>query len=407
MNRISRIIFIVSLFTILVIVPISFFEETIYIGTIIESFYVIAIFITIRLKFDKNEKKLGIIILLYSFTALMNLFFIQNRSVIYTLNKIIPILFMYIIIGYSNRYRINMEETIKWIQFLMNFIVIASFIMYLIGYSSIRVENGAIQFIPNSFFQASYGESRLAWIFTHKSRFAIFCFLNIGYLLNNKYIGSKTKKFCILMSLFDIYLSSSKTILGIAIIVMGLNYLSNNFTTKKEKLLKYSVSIFLIIFVGSIIPKVIEVLSSTRDVESLGGRLYIWEAGMRKAINNFWGIGQFDSSNWLTTEKLPGGVYTHAHNMFINEIIERGMVPGLFFVLIFVYLIFMYKNKINRNILIGCIISSFMDNTLTSELSYIFWLIMLINYLYEKEILNKMYDIKGEKNEEKSLSNRA
>ncbi|XZH20400.1 O-antigen ligase family protein [Clostridium perfringens] len=406
MNRITRILFIVSLFAILAIIPISFCGEYIYISTIIELFYIIAICITVRLSFDKNEKKLGIIILLYSFTALTNLFFIRNRSIIYTLNKIIPIVFMYIIIGYSNRYKIEVKKTIKWIQFIMNFIVIVSFVMYIIGYSGIRIENGAIQFIPNSFFQTSYGESRLAWIFTHKSRFAILCFLNIGFLLNNRYIKSKTKKVCILISLFDIYLSSSKTILGIAIIVMGIAYLNNNFITKKEKLLKYSVSIFLIIFIVNIIPKIIKVLSNTRDVASLGGRLYIWEAGIRKAINNFWGIGQFDNSNWLTTEKLPGGVYTHAHNMFINEIIERGILPGLFFILIFLYLIFMYKNRINKNILIGCILSSFMDNTLTSELSYVFWFIMLINYLYEKEILNKVYNVKGEKNEEESLSNR-
>ena len=406
MNRISRIIFIVSLFTILVIIPINFCEETIYIGTIIELLYISMIFITIKLKFDKKEKKLGVIVLLYSFTALINLFFIKNRSIIYTLNKIIPISFMYVIIGYSNRYKINMEKVIKWIQFLMNFIVVSSLIMYLMGYSSIRIESGSIQFISNSFFKASYGETRLAWIFTHKSRFAIFCFLNIGFLLNNRYIRLKNRNLCILISLVDIYLSSSKTILAISIIIMALDYLNNDFTTKKEKLLKYSVSIFLIIFIGSIMPKIIRNLLKTRDVGSLGGRLYIWEAGMRKAINNFWGIGEFNSSNWLTTEKLPGGLYTHAHNMFINEIIERGMVPGIFFILIFIYLMFLYKNKINRNILIGCFIASFMDNVLTSELSYIFWLIMLINYIYEKQVLNKMYYIKGEKNEEKSLPNR-
>ncbi|WP_338598234.1 O-antigen ligase family protein [Clostridium baratii] len=207
--------------------------------------------------------------------------------------------------------------------------------------------------------------------------------------MKNKNLKKSKKYILIFISLIDIYFSSSKTILIISFIILLNNYMKNNLNEKKQKFLKYSLITLAIPIICLLVPKVISKLSESRDVNSLGGRVYIWEAGIHKSVNDFWGIGRFDSLNWITTDKLPGGLYTHAHNMYINEMIERGIIPGIIFTLIFVYMIFMFKNSLNRYILIGCFLSSMMDNILTSEISYIFWLMMFINYEYEKYYYNK------------------
>lgn len=390
MKKIMNLIILMYLLGIVFIVPIDINNTTIYSGTIINSIFIIVIIFKLpQFKFTNIEKILSVLVFLYCITSMLNLFFMEEKYIFYTINKLIPLVSLVLLIGYSNSNNIDINRIFRYLLVFMSLIIVGSFIMYIIGYSGIKIINGRITLLSNQYYIDMFGEPRMSWLFTHKSRFAIVCFINIGLLMINREINKIVKDLLIIISLVDIYYSSTKTILYISLVVVAIYYFKEKFKTKRDKYLKYSIGTFLLVIIMIIIPKVINALSTTRQLFSLGGRAYLWEAGVKKALENLNGIGRFSEINWLRTEKLYGGVYTNAHNMFINEIIERGILPGIIFIFIFVLLAIMMKNKISKCVILGCIASAMMDNTLTSEISYIFWIIMFIYYKYDNQYITR------------------
>lgn len=388
-NKLTNYVIFLYFCAILFVFPISVDSTIIYLGTIFNILFILGIMFNMhRIKYSKKELIFICLIIIYLTFSMLNLIIIKQNYIIYVINKSIPMITFIFLIGLNNNHIIDMKKINKYVLIFTNFIIIASIILFLFGFSGIHYENGRIGLVTKNYYLDLFGETRMSWLFTHKSRFAAFCLMNIGLVILSD-IKTKTIKFIfIFISLIDIYFSSNKTILILSIIALLFSFMQNNFKIKKLKMLLLSMLSFITIYIMWLFPRVIINLQKTRDVDSLGGRIYIWLAGIEKLKENPFGIGKFTEANWLVSSNLPGGVYTNAHNMFINEGIERGIFVGIIFVIMHFFIINMLEKSRIKYILISVILSAMMDNTLTSEITYIFWLLIFIyyNYLVEEKV---------------------
>jgi len=380
----SKFMMLLYLTYIVLIVPISVNEQTtIYLSTLLSVVFIIFSLLDLKgRKYNKQEKNVVALVILYTIASLASSLVFYSYALVFTLNKVIPLIIFISFIGKNNYYNLKLSALYKFVFYMTNFIIICSLIIFLFGYSGIRYSSGRLLLVPTSEFLYSFGEPRLFWIFTHKSRFALFCTLNLGMLLIRKDMGNYQRGILVLLTLMASYFSSTKTILAINIAIASIYYFKQKSEDKRSNYLKASIVAFCLVIVVWLGNSFINSLSNVRDVESAGGRIYIWEAGIKKVYNNFYGIGQFDQFNWLTTPKLPGGIYTHAHNIFINELIERGVIPGSLYILIYFSIIKLFNKRFINIIFIGCALSGVMDNTISSEMPYIFWPIIFLLYAY-------------------------
>ena len=217
-------------------------------------------------------------------------------------------------------------------------------------------------------------EIRLSWLTSHKSRYALYCLIGIFFVNYNKFINKKMKVFTIVLLYINLILSSSITSIaigGLALIFILKDIILNLFS--RFRWLK----ILTIIGVPVIGIVSIWIVSMKRNIFTLGSRLYIWQSAMQQiAIDPMGNVSM--GSDFLMSNPNLDFQFTNGHNIFINELIERGIIGSILFIVLLLAMLFIYyKNRkieyLVANILFiagGCI-----DYTIASEMTYIFWFI--------------------------------
>lgn len=352
---------------------------------------VISIMFFISMLIYMNRKKINIqefnhfkyIVIIYFIYVLITNILIMPKGIIYTINIIIPIVTIIPIIYFIDSKK-KLQNINSFIVYMFLVSSILALIMYMLGYSKIEFSfNTIIQLTPTSEYLQRFNEGRLTWLMSHKSRYALYCLIGIVITLRNMYINKKVKILTLALIYINLILSNTMTSIAMGLILLIIFYYRNIIlfiknTLKKfmnKNIFSYTIYFFLFILLIFLIVMFFNNLDKVRDVSTLGGRLFIWLSSIEFIINNPMGIGSINDEFILTSQYLAYD-FTNAHNVFLNEMIERGIISGLLIILIIISMLIIYKKNNKRiYILVNIIfiIGMFMDHTISREMSYIFW----------------------------------
>ncbi len=296
-------------------------------------------------------------------------------GIVYSVNIVIPFITMlFLIYDFVNSDYI-IEKLNKFIFYIFLITSIAAIVMVVLGYSKIDLSfEYGIYLTPTKTYLMWDHEIRLSWLTSHKSRYALYCLIGIFFVNYNKFINKKMKVFTIVLLYINLILSSSITSIaigGLALIFILKDIILNLFS--RFRWLK----ILTIIGVPVIGIVSIWIVSMKRNIFTLGSRLYIWQSAMQQiAIDPMGNVSM--GSDFLMSNPNLDFQFTNGHNIFINELIERGIIGSILFIVLLLAMLFIYyKNRkieyLVANILFiagGCI-----DYTIASEMTYIFWFI--------------------------------
>lgn len=339
--------------------------------------YRIGIIVKIKGFLDRNRdlKYFYYIASIYVIYVLILTLVKMPSGIVYSVNIVIPFITMlFLIYDFVNSDYI-IEKLNKFIFYIFLITSIAAIVMVILGYSKIDLSfEYGIYLTPTKTYLMWDHEVRLSWLTSHKSRYALYCLIGIFFVNYNNFINKKMKVFTIVLLYINLILSSSITSIaigGLALIFILKDIILNLF--RRFRWLK----IFTIIGVPVIGTISIWIVSMQRNIFTLGSRLYIWQSAIQQIGSDPMGNVSMGSDFLMSNPNL-NFQFTNGHNIFINELIERGIIGGILFIVLLLAMLFIYyENRrieyLVANILFiagGCI-----DYTIASEMTYIFWFI--------------------------------
>lgn len=342
--------------------------------------YRIRILGSIRGFLDKNRdlKPFYYITAIYVIYVLALTLVKMPNGIVYSVNIVIPFITMlFLIYDFVNSDYI-IEKLNKFIFYIFLITAIAAIVMVILGYSKIDLSfEYGIYLTPTKTYMLSDNEVRLAWLTSHKSRYALYCLIGIFFVNFNKFVNKRMKILTIVLLYINLLLTSSITSIGIGALALifilkdRILDLLNRF-----KLLKI-LTIIIVPIVGVVGTWIV---SMKRNIFTLGSRLYIWQSAVQQIKSEPMGKVAMGSDFLMSNPNL-NFQFTNGHNIFLNEMIERGIVGGILFILIIlIMLVIYYKNRkieyLIANILF--IAGACIDYTIAAEMTYIFWFINAI-----------------------------
>ncbi len=334
-------------------------------------------------------------ILIYTIFVLGLTVFKVPKAIIYSINILTPFLTMIFLIYDMVEYEYIILNIKKIIIYIFLGTSIAALIMLCFGYSKIDISfDHILTFIPTKDYIATDNEIRLAWLTSHKSRYALYCLIGILFIYNTNLVDRKIKNISILLLYINLFLTSSLTSIAIGIVAWILLQYKKIFEfINKHKWSKYI--IIVTIFIGFITTVIY--ISGRRNILTLGSRLYIWQSAIGQIVKEPMGIVAMGKDFLMSNENL-NFLFTNGHNIFLNELIERGVIGTVLFLFIFISIFKLFYNSKNYYYIyanIVCILGGLIDYTIAEEMTYIFWFINAIwcaesiLYLKNRNIIRK------------------
>lgn len=325
-------------------------------------------------KFFVNNYYINSIILIYSLYKIFITIIVDRSLIIFTLSNVVPLITFGVLL-YTLEGKANLNfKLVKIIKISMVSCFIISIIIYILGIDTMQISfNEIIKIIPGKENLDLYGERRLSFFFTHKSRFAVYI-LSL-YMFVELFKFDRIKKIIfIVLSCILIFLSSSITVLGIYALVILINEIYNNKDIIKKYITK-QVKIFGVISGIILISAFIYRLSIRTGVLTLGYRIPIWKAGLEYFGENPMGVIKQMDFFIISTGLNEGFNAFHSHNVFLQEMIGYGIPAFIMLIAIFVIICrqFYLINKRMFVIFIGIIIAFNFDYLIDMEYINMFW----------------------------------
>lgn len=198
--------------------------------------------------------------------------------------------------------------------------------------------------------------------FAQKNQFAYFLFpciiSSVILLVRNKNVKFKVLySLCILLFLFNIVLSASRTGLVVSVLFLGLYLLFNDRMKIKQKVILIAVLGVIgtigIIGLYKYNPELLlNKLVRADSVKTLTGRTKIWNVALETANENpgtvMFGAGRFKGVEAINAKKLP---FTQFHNTYIEFFVSGGIIELIYFIsiYIFVFVKILKSNKLNKS----------------------------------------------------------
>ncbi|MEA5271764.1 O-antigen ligase family protein [Clostridium perfringens] len=224
-----------------------------------------------------------------------------------------------------------------------------------------------------------FNEKRINGFTSHKSSYALICYISI--LFTKVSNDSKLKKY-IIYFIIELSILLSNSMMGIAVsLITLLLFILMDFKNinKYIKIIIYSSIIPLIVLFGD---KIYYYISKARDISTAGGRFYIWNSYIKLMLQNKLGIAKLTADKLIKSNEWDF-YYYNAHNVFIQEFLERGIIGGILFVAIFIFfaLNFIKIKRIDLFIgVIGIILICNMDYAIAKESIFFFWYLIILLY---------------------------
>ncbi|MFC7371389.1 O-antigen ligase family protein [Fictibacillus iocasae] len=364
--------------------PINFsnFTITIYSSTAASLIFLL-LFNYKHLRIHSNDLLLISLILIYTFYLTINAMIIDPSKLIYALQKSLPFyVFILLIITFKKNIKAILLVQ-KIIGYSLIFCMLSALLLFFLGFSNIYLSSKTIiSLISNQYYLDVFGETRLQFMSTHKSRFGVLCIFSLIIILKHQNLNKIFKLLIIVVIMVNLYFSSSYTSLLLAACVLFFcifNYLkSTKSINKYTKLIMFK---FFLIMLFSLILLFFNFGNSKgKDFSNMGDRLYIWQASIYQICNNPWGIVTVDNNFYFKNPDRNLDLKS-AHNIILNEGIESGLL-GMFMLSIIFLLIFKKLRK-DRLLFLGTLVvflAGMFDIILYENMNYIFW--YLIAYFY-------------------------
>lgn len=328
------------------------------------------------------SKLLEFIIIIFCIYVFGDALYINSNKILFAILKILPLVGFLVIYKRLCTFPKLIKELIDLCTKIFIICGFLALILYLLGYSDLMISfKHFINLVTMDTTFQLYGEPRLNWMNSHKSRFAVFCILAILFILTYKKIDKRKKVFFIGVQLINIYLANSYVFVLISLGLMAY-YILTQVSIQQIKIRRFS----RIILIGGCILSIIiflNVLTTHRDVSTLGARTYIWGLTIDRINEQPFGVVQLSVEEYLRGESDLYFSFSNAHNIILNEIIESGIFGGLLYLCI--WLLFFIKLRKNTNKLysaffLGIFIGSMFDSVIRNEISYTFWLCFALIY---------------------------
>lgn len=368
-------IYIYYFFTVLLVVTLKY--EVLYLNTLIGIILILLILIY-KMMINKNsyiKKYIYLKFICYNYCLFLFLqcIFINKNNIIYVIHKAVPIILLCNIIDYITLQSINIEILKKYICRLFICGIIFTLVLYILNISYIQI-GGYFKYVTKSENIYRYREARLSGFFSHKSRFGVYCIIAMMCVLKQNNIKKYIRGIMFLLIILASFLSDSMTTFAALLGIIAGYFIINNINTIKSKVKLRHILLLIIILIiigtiGSIFIENIEVLYSNRNFSNLGMRSDIWRYSIEYIKQNLYGTVK------LSSDLALGGYeyMNNAHNIFLNEFIESGILGGILYITIFISYIFYIKDPYVRLCYLAVLACSQFDKMISNEFIYVFW----------------------------------
>lgn len=307
-----------------------------------------------NIKIIKNDCIIGGAVFIILFIVQLKNLLQKNFYIMDIFNigcTVINILFFYII---NYNFKISEEKFVIFLKGII-WIGIASIIWNcILFYKEVLIELGFPIIVEDNNYLGN-----IKSFFSNRNSCAFFLYLS---LISNIFIINIDNKkifynFSILVILFGIWVTHSKTGFGLSIVFLELYILlKDNCSLKKKIALCIIVAIIGIVGLLNIMGYIFvndsyKNLVSLNDVKRLSGRTDIWKVGIKKLcespLNIIFGIGRFNSTHIL---KFKDRTFTQFHNVYLDILLTGGMVELSYIVYIYIKVLMkIYRSDLKKS----------------------------------------------------------
>lgn len=386
-NLINKLVYLYYFFSIFVIFTIRY--ESFYLSSVIGGILIFLIlFYKKNINIIRNRKQTIIfkfICYTYCIYTLSITIFINKELLIYSINKIIPLLLLCQLIDYYNLDCIDLEKLKKYCINLFLCGIFLIIFLYFIGIDYIQIGDG-IKTVSKSYDFMRFGEYRPTGFLSHKSRAGIYCIIAAMMALGYNGISIIKKIIIIFSIVLASFLNNSLTTFSILIFVIIIYIIFTNLKLIKNKInIVHVILMFLSIMTVALIIiyflNNINNIYTLRDFSNMGKREYIWKYAVDYINLNKYGV-----------IKIPGDLalngysfMTNAHNMFLNEFIETGIVGGILYLCLSISFIFVLEDSYSKICYMSILFASQFDKMISNEITYILWGVLAIYTIRTKK----------------------
>lgn len=263
------------------------------------------------------------------------------------------------------------------IRFLLQCVTLSMFcaiIYYCLGYAGLRLHNGIIEMTRVEDMVTKYGESRMSWIYYHKSQFALMqlVFLGFAHRYRDRFKTILHYGAAQLVFLTCLLLSHSWTALAAAFLIAGgifldwiIELIRVNKIQFRWRYVVIAVMIGLSLAGAGILT--LKKISMERNLLTLGSRIPIWKSGIQLILDNPQGVGKEFGKNLIDCGLF---LTNNCHNVFLNAMMRFSIPVGLLFtaimLLFFGYLLWQRKSFFGLGYLLALCMVLCIDYSLLS-----------------------------------------
>lgn len=310
---------------------------------------------------------------------LLNVSLNKDKAIIGIINAFVfPALFYVFLISCNGNFILKIEKIWLFLLAIASVVCIFEFLYY-IAFKSLRERTISIFFNPNTF---------------------AFFLVMVYPLVINKLKDEKSKLLVSFLIFIEILLSGSRT--GFVVYIFEF-FLINIYLIRKNILKVFlAVAGILTIFLPKILYRIPSLSDVTNPKTAVGQRVFVIEFVLRYFSHRslFEGIGAGQFELFFRKLKAPGLVALHsAHNLFLNALIEYGIIGYMILVFIVYFSVFLsaynffkHKEEYDRNIFIGFILITIFQMFDMAEITNS--RMLLINMLYTFYLFLPIYRFK-------------
>lgn len=229
-----------------------------------------------------------------------------------------------------------------FVKFTMHCIVLSVFcgiVISLMGYERLEICNHEIQVIALS---ERYNESRMSWIYYHKSQFGMMMIVFAGFLYRyrNKFRSLVHFAAAEVIVAVALYLSHSWASLLMAFLIPAgifMDVLCEKKVWKNRKF--WYVTIPVLLAGAAAFWKLFEKMAAERNLLTLGYRIPIWNSSVEYIMEHPWGVGKQFGTNLIAIDET--NILNNCHNVFLNAMYRFSIPVGALFILMF-FLVLVY-----------------------------------------------------------------
>ncbi|WP_180228760.1 O-antigen ligase family protein [Priestia megaterium] len=261
------------------------------------------------------------------------------------------------------------------------FVGVIGIFMVLKNVTVIRFNLGMpfITLMDNAYFNEVFkiDEYRYQYTFTHKVRFGFYCIIMIYLFIKNEFISNKIRIIGILLMLTNIMIANTVTTFVCAMVLVA--YFVRKM--KMNKYLRITLNITVLMSFAMVMIFALQYVLKERNIFTLGFRLPIWEGTILEIKENPFGyIDSYYFHNF--TYYKVSYVIGSAHNEFLGEALDYGVIGGIIFLLIYI----VYFSSLARDRLIIFIVTTmlFMIDTVLGKEGFAIFL--LAYFLFDIDV---------------------